>query len=234
MAKNIQPLDKNKHSQLKFRRDRSFAHVSNEQLIPIVMKEFPQIAMEWPILFVKNTETDKLLPVALMGLKQGENYYCNDETWQQPYLPRALSNRPFAFTTMEEQGDQAFLCVDEDSELLSAEDGEAMFDEKGEQTEALKNAGQQLVDYIQDSKSTTAIVEYIDGLGLLKQQDLTIHSRDGQQHRIQGVYIIDEKALSELSQENLVEMHSRGLMAAAYSQLLSMAQIHRLISRQAS
>ncbi len=49
--------------------------------------------------------------------------------------------------------------------------------------------------------------------------------------RYQGIYIVDEKKLNSLSDEQLLDLIKRGLMPAIYAHLMSLQQVQRLGER---
>lgn len=231
MTRKIAPLNPTQHGKLKLRPSPLFAHLKTEQLVPIVVSEMTRIAGDFPFVFVKDARNDRLLPVAVMGFFPGENLYCGSDDWDISYAPMALQIYPFSLASDPANPERAALCIDENSELLG-EEGEALFDEKGEQTEFLKARGQLTVQMVEQTELTRHFVDYISKKELLMPQTLQFRFEGGEPHQVNNVYIVNEERLKALPAEDVHELMQRGALPLLYAQLMSMQQMNKLGRRR--
>ncbi|TPH19367.1 SapC family protein [Litorilituus lipolyticus] len=228
---NIIPLHNEVHKDIKVSTHNDFSRFKAQHLIPVVVQEFSAMATEFPIVFVKNGDTGQFLPVAMMGLTEGVNLYCQQKDFDSAVLPMNFQTAPFSLTKHNQESDEVTICIDSDSNLISAE-GNALFDDKGEQTDFLKQRSQFLIDMVSFSQQTMAITQLFNQKELLITQQLTVKLAD-KPLTINGLYMIDEKKLNELPNEEFNELRNKGLLPLIYAHLTSIHQINRLAHKQA-
>ena len=227
MTDVIKPLHNVEHKDTKIKNGFNADIVKGQHLVPIVAHEFPRIATELPIVFVKNNETGEFQPVAMLGLEPGENLFVQDDKWQGSYLPHALTRYPLVLSKNPEDENQLFVGINESSDLVSKEEGNALFDDKGEETDYLKRRKEGLISFVEFSQVTAAFTKYLADKELLVAQTLTLEIK-GEKRDINGIYLIDEKKLNELSDEEFLDLRKRGYLAPIYAFLTSMPQVNRL------
>ncbi|MCC5851498.1 MAG: SapC family protein [Alkalimonas sp.] len=227
MTTKIVPLSKEQHQGLRVNFKQPFAHIATEHLLPVVVHEFGPTAAVFPIVFVKNNDSGNFQPVALLGLEQGQNLYLQDDQMQVSYVPLAARNYPFFLTPDPENDKQLTVGIDENSPRLGKDEGEALYTEQGEESELLQRAKQQLADFFDTSRATRTFVEKLTELNLLEGKTLTVQI-NGQKREINGLFLIDEKKLNELTDEQFVELRKQGYLAAIYAHMLSIQQVQRL------
>ncbi len=233
MAESIKPLHNEVHGKLKIKNGINVEFLKEQHLIPLVAHEFARTATEYPIVFVKNNDSGEFQAVAMLGLEPGENLFVKDDVWQGGYLPHAATRYPLALVPNPQQQEQLLVAILEDSHLVSEEEGNALFDEKGEETEYLKARKESLIRYIEFSQVTTNFTKFLAEKELLIAQTLTLEIK-GEKRDINGIYLIDEKKLNELSDEEFLEIRKRGYLAPIYSFLTSMPQVNRLARLKAA
>ncbi len=221
----VQPLHNEKHANIKIKNGIHIDFMKTQHLVPVVAHEFARIANEFPMAFVKNNENGKFQVVAMFGLEQGENLFVEDEKWIAGFAPLATTRYPLGLVKHPEQ-DQFGIVIDEGSDLVGEEEGNALF-ENGEETEYFKRRKQALVDYIGFTEVTQAFSDYLAEKELLTQQTLTVDI-NGEKRDINGIYLIDERKLNELSDEEFLELRKRGYLAPIYAFLTSTHQVARL------
>ena len=77
MAK-VELLNNEKHRNVKIKTNRDVSDLKEQSILPLVLGEFPHAAIEFPICFIKNNQTDDLQVVALMGIENKENLFVKD------------------------------------------------------------------------------------------------------------------------------------------------------------
>ncbi len=227
------PLRNNVHAKLKVIESGDFRRFKENHLVPIVIQDFFTLAAEFPLVFVKIAKTDDFIPVAMMGLREGQNLYCQTEQWQGGVIPISFGNAPFAISRVDDKSEQLIVLVDEESPLLSETEGEAIFDEKGERTPYLEKRIDALTKVADQTRNTQEMCKRLVERKLLTTQKLELqHRPDAQRFNIEGIYIVDEIALNEMSDEGYLELRKMGLLPVIYAHLTSLQQLRRVSEMQ--
>ena len=225
------PLNNKLHAKSKINDNRDFSRFKDEHLIPITAQDFIPLSSEFPVIFVKNAETGQFTAVAMMGIKTNINLYCQTAKWETEVIPSSFYNFPLSLIKQDDQNDNCYVCIDTNEGVVSEEHGQALFDEKGEQTEYLKARTKHLLDVAENSDRTQNIIQYLASKKLLTLRTLNL-KLEGEKYTVDGVYIIDDEVLNKLSNDDFNELRSKGLLPMIYAQLSSMHQISRLIKKQ--
>jgi hypothetical protein len=227
MTSSIRTLSYENHSQTKILDSKDFQHAKDQQVVPLIVHEFARASAEMPIVFVKNAETGEFQSVALLGLTQNENLFYSENEWLSTYLPALITHHPFALMPTENDENQLQMVIKEDSHLVSQEEGNALFDDKGNETTYLEQRKNALGKYFENSRITQAFTQKLSEKSLLSQQNLSMEL-NGEKIAINGVYLVDEKALNELSDEEFLSLRKQGFLAPIYNHLGSLHQLSRL------
>ena len=229
----IVPLHSEGHGKLKVRELGSFEHVKNSHMVPVTAHEFIRLGAEYPIVFVKNSETGQFQAVALMGLKVGENLFVDGDKWLGVFVPGSIRNHPFVLAPSGQNQDQLMVGIIENSPLVNEEEGNALFTEAGEESDYLKAKKETLVNFLESDQMTRAFVNVLVEKELLIPQSLTVNAGE-EKINLSGIYIVDEKKLNELSEEDFADFRKRGFLPPLYAQLGSLHQFSKLAKMQAS
>ncbi|AMX01994.1 SapC family protein [Microbulbifer thermotolerans] len=228
----IVPLRRDVHGKLKIRELASFEHVKNAHMVPVTAHEFARLGAEYPIVFVKNSDTGEFQSVALLGLKVGENLFVDGDSWKGVFVPGSIRNHPFVLAPAGQNSDQLVVGLIENSPLVSEEEGNALFSEEGEETDYLKAKKETLVSFLESDKMTKAFVNILAEKELLTSQTVTVNAGK-EKINLNGIYIVDEKKLGELSDEDFADFRKRGFLPPLYAQLGSLHQFSKLAKMQA-
>jgi hypothetical protein len=227
------PLQNDKHAKLKVVESGDYTRYKERHLIPIISQDFFSLAAEFPLVFVKNNETDEFVPVAIMGLREGMNLYCQTEQWQAQVIPVSFNNLPFGIARVDPEGEQFAVMIDEDSSLLSEDKGERLFKEDGQRTEYFDRRVEAIVNVAQQTLNTQAICKHLAEKELFMTQQLQLrHRPDVPSYNIDGIYTVNEEALNALSDEDYLELRKRGLLGMIYAHLSSLQQFRRISKLQ--
>ncbi|PKG57168.1 MULTISPECIES: SapC family protein [unclassified Shewanella] len=233
MSKSIAPLNSDKHLQIKITESTDYRRFADQHLIPVVFHEFHHLASEFPLVFVKNTETGQFIPVALMGIKNGVNLYCQQDNWLPVIRPLGFNNAPLSLVKTNEQSEDVMVCIDEDNKLIVDNSGHRLFNDNKEQSEYLKSRTQALLDIASYSQQTANICQFLASKALLTPKQLSVKLLKNEQViNIDGVYIVDEKLLNNLSDEEFLVLKNKGLLSLIYAHIISLQQLPRLIEKQ--
>mgnify|MGYP006156100167 CR=1 FL=1 len=221
------------HAKLKVIEAGDYTRHKEEHLVRITVQDFFALSAEFPLVFVKNDSKDTFVPVAIMGLKAGQNLYCQTEEWKAQMVPANFNHYPFRMIKVEENSDQLVLVIDEDSPQLSETEGEPLFKEDGEKTEYLEKKIESLLKNAQLTAQTEEICKTFADMGLLTTQQLQLQYRqDSQPYNIDGVYVIDEVKLTALSDEDFIDLRHRALIPLIYAHLCSLQQLRKITEMQ--
>lgn len=229
----IKAINSSAHSNIKIKSNPSFIQSKNKHFAPVVVQEFINASKEFPIVFIKDAETGRFNAVVLLGLKPQENLFFDEKSWQGSYIPQALTLYPFVIHQAE-GSDNALLCVDEDSPLVNETTGDAFFDEQGVQQAWLTAKGEAVVDYIDKSGVTQNFIQLLLAKELLAPQSLSLNLAGQEEYTLDGLYVINEKKLNDLSDSEFSELRKTNALPAIYAVLMSMPCIKKLIDRQSN
>ncbi|MDX3775676.1 SapC family protein [Chromatiaceae bacterium AAb-1] len=228
----IVPLNKETHAKTTISGNNLFEHISQEHMLPVVVHEFVTAGAEFPVAFVKNSQNDTYQSVAILGLEAKQNLFLKDNKWQALYVPRAIRNYPLVLVQEAPDSDRLLVALDESSARVTEGDGVALFNEDGTESEFLVNRKQQMADYLDMGQVTRSFTEKLQSLDLLSQQTLTI-TINNEPRTINGLYLVDEKKLTELSDEVFLELRKQGYLTAIYAHLMSLQHTQKLVQKLA-
>lgn len=220
---DIVPLQVDIHSRIKLN-DSNMAHVSSQQVMPILFQEFLAAARTYPIVFVKNTDTGRFQSVCVLGIKPGQNKFVKNNQWTTGYIPQVARNAPLYLIADEASPNQLQVGIDETSARIDLDDGELLFDAAGKETEYVIARKNSLVSYLENEAVSKNIIDLLVEMDLLIHQHLSVQV-NGENVSIKGVYIIDEEKLSQLADNHILTLHKNGLFAPIYAHLMSLHQL---------
>jgi len=222
-----------KHGKLRLSDSRDFTQFKSQHLVPVVFQEFYSLAAELPLVFVRNSETGGFLPVAMMGLRKGSNLFCQNSSWQQPFLPSSFTLAPLSLHKLQSDTDDAVVAIDEESKLLSESVGESLFQSNGEFSNYLQKRIDQIVTVTKQSLQAVTLCQFLADKNLLKTGLLALQYDDSSpRYEVEGVYTIDEDMLEKIADEEYLELRRRGLISLIYSHLTSLSKFKRLLLLQ--
>jgi hypothetical protein len=227
MPTTFKPVNNTDHGHLKIKEKRNFPHVAEEQIVPLVVHEFSAIASQMPIVFVKNKDTEEFQPVAILGFRQGENVFQSTDGWQSVYIPAVITHHPFALMPVADQENQYQLVMIEPNSATNDVAGEALFDENGVETPYLLKRKEALGRYYENTLITQEFCRTLQKYNLFSPQSLSL-DYNGQQMKIDGLYLVDEQQLNQLPDEDFLILRKRGYLAPIYAHLGSVHQLYNV------
>lgn len=232
--KNPQPLNPEQHAGLGVKNiDEPFGFLRTAHAVPVTVTEFGMAAAAYPIIFVG----DDFTPVAVMGVRQGENLFVREDGQTEPdfYVPAFVRRYPFVFAN-DQQGDRLLLCIDRDAPMVTNQPDVPLF-ENGEPSAFTQNAIEFCKEFERQRRSTTEFAALVKGMGLFEQKSVAFQPRDalgnpqGEQQKIADYWAIDENKLNELSDEQFKELRANGALGAIYAHMISLLNWQRVIQR---
>lgn len=232
MTFQVVPLHQDIHQEIRLRTDLSFAEFSDRHLFPIAVHEFSKASTEYPVVFVKDSETGQFKAVILLGLVPGENLYATVPGVQPNYYPQALRNYPLVLMVDPRQTDQFKVGLQTTSALVNEQEGQTLFDAQGQETAFLVKRKQALLQTFEQQQVTDAFASLLAELNLLQAQSFSVEIH-GKTNQLNGIYIIHEQALQQLPAVQFEDLRQRGFLPSIYAQLNSLHQFNRLAARKA-
>jgi len=225
MSNQITLLEQAKHGELKITAS-DFNHVAEQHIVPVTLHEIARAATEYPIVFVKNSDTGEFQSVAMLGLKPGQNLSVKDGKWLGLYIPAVVRDYPLGLVLNPEVKDKVWIGLREEAKEVSKTEGQALFngDQETPFLEARKKA---LITHFEQDQATRGILGFLAEKELFISQTLTVDVA-GEKRNINGLYLIDEQKLNSLSDEDFLELKKRGLLGPIYGHLGSINQVNRL------
>ncbi|PPV08113.1 peptidase [Xanthomonas bromi] len=190
-------------------------------------QEFRQLQAQYPIVFHRSGERS-FQPLALLGLRLGENLFLEGARWDAPYIPLSIQRQPFL---IGEQPDGPMVHVDLDSPRASRTDGELLFREHGGTTDFLDHISQVLRTLHDGVAASDAFVDRVLGYDLLEPFVFEATLNNGLECRLAGLYVVHEERLRTLDEAALLELHRHGDLEPLYMAVASIAQFRHLLER---
>ncbi|MEL7213505.1 MAG: SapC family protein [Pseudomonadota bacterium] len=224
-------LSKDAHADLALLATNDYSFAGSANAIPLMAAEMPQAMRSYPIVFAGSGK----MPLALLGLKSGENAFVGDDgTWAEGhYIPAYVRRYPFVLAG--DDGDERLtLCIDRDAASVTSTEtkGANPLFAEGEPTELTQNAIRFCEEYQTMFNTTKAMVALIDKHGLLTEQTSKITLPDGENHNISGFMGIDEGKLNALEDDAFLELRKSGALGAIYCQLGSSNSWQALLNQR--
>ena len=221
-------LDNNTHRDLRIVTARGAAWGDDQMTSPVFVSEFRSVQAYYPIVFQPADNGPGMQPVALLGLRFGENLFLDARGWDAPYIPLAFERGPFM---IGRAGDQLTIHVDMDSPRIGSGEGEPAFLPHGATTEYLERVNSVLAAIHQGVETMPTFAAALLRHELLESFVLDIEAADGSQNRLAGFHTIHEERLAALDAAALAELHAAGHLAAIYMVLASTAHMRDLVER---
>ena len=215
------------HRDLRVDARRGAAFGDDVMYAPAVPAEFRSLQAHYPIVFQRDA-AGGFHPLALFGLRQGENLFLDGERWDATYLPLAIERQPFLIGV---SGAEPMVHVDLDHPRVRAGTGEALFQGPGIASEFLERARTTLLMLHDGLLATPAFVDALQRHQLLESFVLDIRLDDGSDNRLAGFHTIDERRLQALDGSALEQLSRDGHLLPAYMVLASLSRFRDLIER---
>ena len=221
----IATLSNEAHRSLRVDARPSAAYGDDGRFAQVVIGEFAQLVVHYPILFRKDAATGQLHCGALLGYDEGENLFL--EEWREGWRYRPLQLQRAPFLTYGR-----YLAIDLDHPRVGVEAGEPLFTHDGRPTPYLESI-KQAVSYLHSGMRATQIfIARLLELELIEPIDLEVEFDDGSRRDGVGLYTIDAGALAALEDAAVVELHRRGYLRLIDFMIASLKQLPVLTSRK--
>lgn len=230
--KNPQPLNKENHKKFGVKpMEKPFEFMADQHFMPITAPEFGAAAASFPIIFAGEERT----PLAVMGIRTGENLFVNDGQFEQDfYMPSFARRFPFVLAG-DTTNDRFVVCVDESAECVTDKKPTQMFFD-GEDTSAFtKEAFQFLQNFERDRQTTELLIKRFKELDLFEQKEMNFQGQnaDGtpaERQKIADYFAVTEERIKKLPAKTIKELADNGYLAVAHSHMVSLGNWQRLVN----
>ena len=234
---NPEPLDPARHAKLgMIASDRPYGFAHTQHFVPVQVAEFPQVAINYPIVFAGEDYS----PIAIMGLKDGENLFIADDGAFRvgAYAPAFIRRYPFV-AARDDNNQRMVICIDRAFALWSETEPTVMLFENGEPTAFTKSCIDFCQRFDQDRAVTESFCRLLRDLESLetKQTSYTPRKADGTAGDpvlIAEYFAVSEEKLKALPSEKVAELAFNGALAAIYAHLMSLNCWDRIIMESAA
>lgn len=164
---NAVPLSRERHRDVHVAQGEGYAFARSINAVPLTLVEFPQAALEYPIVIAGEGET--LAPFAVLGIEDRQNLFIDERGgWDGRYIPAFVRRYPFVFARSED-GRNFTVCIDEAFVGVNREGkGEALFDAEGERTPYLEKVLAFLGEYQRQHVRSHQLCVRLEALELLE------------------------------------------------------------------
>lgn len=213
----VVPLDLRLHADLRLDRSQPYGFAAGTNAVPISMVEFSQVAAHYPIVFAG----PNALPLAVVGLKDGQNLFVDERGRWQPgrYVPAYVRTYPFIFLQDGPMG-ALYLGIEPEAASLTMRAGEPLF-ARGKPSKMLKATIEVCTAYRDDLIRTQEFCRALVRAGLLEERSATLDFARGGAAQIDGFRGISPAAFGALRDVTFLEWRHKGWLDAVYAHLLS-------------
>ena len=224
------PLNPRKHADWRLQSRSGYEFSRNANCVPVMAVEFLKAGRENPVVFLE--QNGIILPVGLLGLRQGENLCLTEEGgWTGDYVPAYIRRYPFIFAASED-GATFTLCIDEDYAGFNQNGvGDTLFEENGQPSPYLEKVLTFLKEYELQYRRTQEFCRIVKGLDLLEPMQARFTLANGEKVGLTGFLSISREKLKNISPEKLVESVSKGVLELIYCHLFSLENFTQLVKR---
>ena len=232
---NIAQLNTEKHKNLRVLTERSAALGDTLMYCQTFAQELRYVQAQYPILFTKAPDSDYIYPIALFGFERGENLYLSEPGWSARYIPLMVQRQPFYIGLSQaepKQEAERVIHIDLSHPRVSITEGQALFDEWGNNTEFLDKVSAILDTIHRWNEFNQKFMDRLQQENLLEPMNLDITLKDGSTGQLLGFYGIHEEKFQALSKDVLFEFKEAGYLEPIYMALASITNIAALAERK--
>jgi len=229
---NPQPLTKDKHANFGVKQiDKPFEFMQGQHFMPLTAPEFGAAAASYPIIFAGEERS----PLAVMGVRSGENLFVTDGQFEQDFYMPAFARR-FPFVLAGDQANDRFVvCVDESAECVTDKAPQQKFFDGADTSAFTQEAFQFLQNFERDRQATEQMIKVFKDLDLFEQKEMNFQGQnpDGsaaERQKIADYFAVTEDRLKKLDAAKVKEFSDNGYLAVAHAHMVSLGNWQRLVN----
>lgn len=215
-------LDREEHRNLRLKKSDNLDFAKDVNSVPLTGVEFFEASREMPVLFTKGPN-EEFIPIALLSLQQKGNNLGDD--WDNIYIPAFIRRYPFARV-----GDN--IVFDKQAPHMQEAEGDALFKEDGSNSDFLNKIISFLNHVDTQFKDTAEFCQACIKHELFVPFNVQVNVEKDKPLHLGSLFKIDEKKLSELSDEEVTAWFRKGWLAWCFAHLHSLGALRRLVKRE--
>jgi hypothetical protein len=228
---NIQPLSE-KHAKWSVGVE-NHDFISHMNSSPLLATEIAFAATEFPVIFSATAVEGEYLPLAVMGLKEGQNLLLGDNNaLTTRYVPAFIRRYPFVLGGSKDSEMMA-LCIDEDSKYFSQDGskGTRLFQDDGSHSDFLKDVVEFLKDYQYRAEMTRTFTKKLYELDLLEPMsaNISFKSKEDASINLSGFFVVQREKLKAISDADALDLFKKDGLELIYAHIQSLSNFNRLI-----
>lgn len=229
-----EPLSREVHGGLGVQRmEKPFGFAREAHVVPLTVAEFTFAAISFPIIFAG----PERLPLAVLGINQGENLFVNEDGSfaMGGYVPAYIRRYPFVLASDEAQ-QRMVVCIERSAAIFvdKAVAHQPLFMDDGEPSEYTQNAIKFCEDFEAERRRTDAFLKLLNDLDLFEMREtvFNVPKEDGtfDPVKLAEYYAVSEAKLNALTPEQLAQLRDNGALEKIYNHLTSLIGWDRLIA----
>lgn len=215
--KALEPLHSKRHAGYALKREVNYRFAAKTHAVILLNEEFHVAAAQYPIIFAND---ENAMPLAVLGLKDGENCFVNENGQWSPnvYIPSYVRRYPFAAVGATQEKEK-MLYFDPESELVVRLNSEFQNDPlflDGSPSERLTTIAQYCWAFEDQAEKTRAFVVALREHELLVPKEVRLERPEGGQQLVTGLQMIDEERFNNLPDDTFLEWRRKGWLSLVY------------------
>ncbi|OPB32300.1 SapC family protein [Bartonella sp. AR 15-3] len=232
--KNVIPLNKVTHKNLKFTPPGDMSFAQGTHWIPLASAEYFQAAIDYPILFMSAQDEQKkrhYTSVALVGLSNNDNDYISaDKQWKKDtYIPAFVRRYPFVLAKMQNEKELS-VCFDQQSGMFNEISGKDLFNSDGSIAPFMEECINFLESFKISMEKTAEFIDTLVEMNLLCQKSINVKNDKGVSAQLEDFWMVDEEKLNKLFAHQLAKLHKNGFLGWIFAHLMSMNNLLKILS----
>jgi hypothetical protein len=219
MYEHAVPLSRTRHAAWHLER-KGYEFCREVSSVPLVTAEFAAAALEYPVVF--HEAADQVMPVAVLGIRPGQNLYlARQGDWQARYIPAFVRRYPFVFAS-NDNNTTFTLCIDEMFDGFNqAGRGERLFDGL-EPSPYISNMLKFLQRYHAEFQRTRDFCKKLKDMNLTQPMQAQLSLESGQKMALAGFSVVDRGRLKTLSKEAVSKLMESDELELIFAHLASL------------
>lgn len=228
--KDFQPISYEQHKTLGYTEKYGAEYGHQVGAVMILPNEFAKAQREYTILFRKDSETGRFLPVVLLGFDEHENLFLAENSWNARYIPLAVRQGPFLIGLQQQQAEHRLaIYADLNDSRIQQNAAPALFNADGKASATLNEMRDVLSACHKGSESLEPMIDAFLKYALLERVILEIDLNHGTTIKFDAGYTVHIENLIALEDDAVVALHKSGFLSLAYNVADSVNNIQRLI-----
>ncbi len=230
-------LDNVNHRDLRVRQVFAPGEGYDVNVARVFPSEFVAIQRDYPMFFVKNSETGNFEAVALLGFENEENLFLGNPGWDADFIPLSIQRQPFLIGFQQQDVDGVpskvpVIHIDLDHPSVRTGDGEPLFLAQGGEAPHLERVASVLNAIHEGHEESDGFTRTLVGLELIESVKIDVEFVDGSKKSLAGLFKVNEERLAGLSGNALEVLNTAGHLQSVFLMLASLSSMSRLIDRK--